>query len=64
MTGVVLLFVAPWTMRLVVYLDRRMMHLLLGPDAVGVPGAEPRGVEVEDARRGHRDPPAHRAQPA
>ncbi|MGH9055756.1 MAG: sensor histidine kinase [Acidimicrobiales bacterium] len=32
-TGVVLLFVAPWTMRLVVYLDRRMMHLLLGPDA-------------------------------
>jgi signal transduction histidine kinase len=31
--GVVLLFVAPWTMRLVVYLDRRMMHLLLGPDA-------------------------------
>ena len=33
MTGVVLLFVAPWTMRLVVYLDRRMMHLLLGPDA-------------------------------
>ena len=33
-TGVVFLFVAPWTMRLVVYLDRRMMHLLLGPDAV------------------------------
>jgi signal transduction histidine kinase len=32
-TGVVLLFVAPWTMRLVVYLDRRMMHLLLGPNA-------------------------------
>jgi signal transduction histidine kinase len=32
-TGLVLLFVAPWTMRLVVYLDRRMMHLLLGPDA-------------------------------
>lgn len=31
--GLVLLFVAPWTMRLVVYLDRRMMHLLLGPDA-------------------------------
>ncbi|HLX89467.1 MAG TPA: sensor domain-containing protein, partial [Acidimicrobiales bacterium] len=27
-TGVVLLFVAPWAMRLVVYLDRRMMHLL------------------------------------
>ncbi len=32
-TGVVLLFVAPWAMRLVVYLDRRMMHLLLGPGA-------------------------------
>jgi signal transduction histidine kinase len=32
-TGLVLLFVAPWTMRVVVYLDRRMMHLLLGPDA-------------------------------
>jgi signal transduction histidine kinase len=32
-TGVVLLFIAPWTMRLVVYIDRRMMHLLLGPDA-------------------------------
>jgi signal transduction histidine kinase len=32
-TGVILLFVAPWAMRLVVYLDRRMMHLLLGPDA-------------------------------
>jgi signal transduction histidine kinase len=32
-TGVVLLFVAPWPMRLVVQVDRRMMHLLLGPDA-------------------------------
>lgn len=31
--GVLLLFVAPWAMRLVVYLDRRMIHLLLGPDA-------------------------------
>ncbi len=31
--GVLSLFAAPWTMRLVVYLDRRMMHLLLGPDA-------------------------------
>jgi signal transduction histidine kinase len=31
--GVVFLFVAPWTMRLVVYLDRRMMHVLLGPSA-------------------------------
>lgn len=32
-TGAVLLFVAPWTMRLVVYLDRRMMYALLGPGA-------------------------------
>jgi signal transduction histidine kinase len=31
--GVLLLFVAPWTMRLVVYLDRRIMHVLLGPSA-------------------------------
>jgi signal transduction histidine kinase len=31
--GLALLFVAPWTMRLVVYLDRRMMRVLLGPDA-------------------------------
>ena len=31
--GGLFLFVAPWTMRLVVYLDRRMMHVLLGPDA-------------------------------
>jgi len=33
LSGVVALFVAPWTMRLVVYLDRRMMQLLLGPSA-------------------------------
>jgi signal transduction histidine kinase len=32
-TGVALLFLAPWTMRLVVYLDRLMMQLLLGPGA-------------------------------
>ena len=32
-SGVVLLFVAPWAMRLVVYLDRRMMQLLLSRDA-------------------------------
>ena len=31
--GVLFLFLAPWTMRLVVYVDRRMMHLLLGPNA-------------------------------
>lgn len=33
LTGVAFVFVAPWTMRLVVYLDRGMMHLLLGRDA-------------------------------
>jgi signal transduction histidine kinase len=33
LTGLVFLFVAPWAMRLVVYIDRRMMHLFLGPDA-------------------------------
>jgi signal transduction histidine kinase len=31
--GIAMLFIAPWAMRLVVYIDRRMMHLLLGPDA-------------------------------
>ncbi len=31
-TGVLYLFVAPWTMRLVVYLDRWLMSLLLSPD--------------------------------
>jgi signal transduction histidine kinase len=33
LAGVILLFVAPWATRLVVYLDRRMMHLLLSRDA-------------------------------
>ncbi len=32
-TGAMLLFIAPWTMRLVVTLDRWMMQVLLGPDA-------------------------------
>ncbi len=31
--GLLLLLVAPWPMRLVVHLDRRLMHALLGPDA-------------------------------
>ncbi len=31
--GVLFLFIAPWAMRLVVYSDRRLMHLLLGPSA-------------------------------
>jgi signal transduction histidine kinase len=46
-TGVVFLFVAPWTMRLVVYLDRRMMHLLLGPDAVA---SRVRSLEVSRSK--------------
>lgn len=32
-TGLVLLFIAPWPMRLVVGLDCRLMQLLIGPDA-------------------------------
>jgi signal transduction histidine kinase len=32
-TGILFLFIAPWTMRVVVNLDRWMMHMLLGPDA-------------------------------
>jgi signal transduction histidine kinase len=35
-TGVLLLFVAPWTMRLVVSVDRYLMRILLAPDAVTV----------------------------
>jgi signal transduction histidine kinase len=33
-TGVILVFLAPWTMRVVVYVDRRLMRVLLGPDAM------------------------------
>ena len=33
-TGVLLLFLAPWTMRLVVFLDRSLMRALLSPDAI------------------------------
>ncbi len=33
LTGIAFLFVAPWTMRLVVYMDKAMMQLLLGPGA-------------------------------
>ncbi len=32
-TGLVLLLLAPWMMRLVVFIDKRLMHILLGPDA-------------------------------
>ncbi len=34
LTGVLLLFIAPWTMRLVVFVDRSLMQALLSPDAV------------------------------
>ncbi|MGH8995468.1 MAG: sensor histidine kinase, partial [Acidimicrobiales bacterium] len=34
LTGAVLLFVAPWPMRLVVFVDRKLMHALLSPDPV------------------------------
>jgi signal transduction histidine kinase len=33
-TGVLLTFLAPWTVRLVVYVDRWLMRILLAPDAV------------------------------
>jgi signal transduction histidine kinase len=33
-SGVVLLFVAPWPTRLVVFVDRQLMRVLLAPDAV------------------------------
>jgi len=46
-SGVVLLFVAPWTMRLVVYLDRQLMHFLLGPDAAS---ARVRSLEVSRSK--------------
>lgn len=35
-TGLVLLFVAPWPVRFFVYLDRLLMHALLSPDAMTV----------------------------
>lgn len=35
-TGIILLFAAPWAVRLVVFIDRRLMRALLGPDAVVV----------------------------
>jgi hypothetical protein len=35
-TGIILLFAAPWGVRLVVFIDRRLMRALLGPDAVVV----------------------------
>jgi signal transduction histidine kinase len=35
-TGAILLFVAPWAVRVVVYIDRFLMRALLGPDAVAV----------------------------
>ena len=43
--GVVLLFVAPWPVRVVVYIDRLLMRTLLGPDAV-----DPRMRSLERAR--------------
>ena len=36
MSGIVLFFVAPWVVRVVVYLDRLLLRALLGPDAVSV----------------------------
>ena len=41
--GVLFLFIAPWAMRFVVYVDRRLMHLLLGP---GATSSRVRSLEV------------------
>ncbi len=35
-TGVILLFAAPWAVRVFVYLDRHLMRALLGPDAAAI----------------------------
>ena len=32
--GVILALIAPWAMRVVIYVDRQLMRILLGPDAV------------------------------
>ncbi len=45
--GVLLLFIAPWAMRFVVYVDRRIMHLLLGPNATT---SRVRSLEVSRTR--------------
>jgi signal transduction histidine kinase len=44
-TGGLLLLLAPWPMRAVVFADRRLMHALLGPDPVAA-----RVHSLEDAR--------------
>jgi signal transduction histidine kinase len=35
-TGVILLFAAPWAVRAIIYLDRTLMHAMLGPDPLSV----------------------------
>ncbi len=45
--GVLFLFIAPWAMRFVVYVDRRIMHLLLGPSATS---SRVRSLEVSRTR--------------
>lgn len=45
--GLLFLFIAPWAMRFVVYVDRRLMHLLLGPNATS---ARVRSLEASRTR--------------
>jgi signal transduction histidine kinase len=45
-TGVVLFFLAPWPMRFAVYVDRKLVHWLLGPD---VTAARMRDLEAARA---------------
>jgi signal transduction histidine kinase len=47
LTGAVLFFIAPWTMRLVVEIDRRLAQLLLGP---GATASRVRNLEVSRAK--------------
>lgn len=46
-SGGALLLLAPWTMRLVIYVDRMLIRLLLGPDAIA---ARVRSLEESRAR--------------
>lgn len=62
LTGVVLVFVAPWPTRLIVHLDRLLMRSLLGPDPVAARTRvleQARAQTIEDAaatlRRIERD---------
>ncbi len=64
LTGVVFFFAAPWAVRAVVYLDRRVMRVLLAPDALTVAGPLARAGPGPDRRLLGGDVAADRARPA